>query len=190
MEQTKLVLGFVAGAAIGAAATWKLLHDKHEQRIKEEIASIRKSLTTMPKAEMTEETNREEDSIKTAVRTYRSMANKYRSMASEPEASVNDSETTQENDEPYVITPDEFATLDGYSVISLTYFADNVLCDDQLAVIENVEATVGPDAIDSIGMYDENAIHVRNDRLKVDYEILQDLRNYRDILEDRPYLNQ
>lgn len=189
MDQIKLIVSFAAGAAIGAVVTWRLLHEKHEQRIKEEIDSIRKSLSKMPKAEAVENDPKNEAADRAS---YRDLTKRYRTgnetIQDFPDEPVeNDPDP---NSVPYIITPDEFASLDGYDVISLTYFADHVLCDDQLAVIEDIEGTIGPEALDNFGIYDVNAVHVRNDRLKVDYEVLLDLRKYRDILEDQPYLNR
>ena len=47
----------------------------------------------------------------------------------EPEQSENS------GDVPYVISPDEFDELDGYTAISLTYFADGVLSDENGVII-------------------------------------------------------
>jgi hypothetical protein len=76
-------------------------------------------------------------------------------------------------DEPYLIESDEYSedTL-GYDKTSLYYYTvDDVLCgengDD---VIDDIEETVGYDALCKLDM--QSMVWVRNERLKLDYEII------------------
>lgn len=80
---------------------------------------------------------------------------------------------------PYIITPDEFGEKDGYDIISLTYYHnDGVLADDMDERIDDYEDIIGKDALDHFGDYEDDSVFVRNDRLKADYEILLDDREY------------
>jgi hypothetical protein len=88
---------------------------------------------------------------------------------------------------PYVISPDEFGEIDGYAEITLTYYADGYLTDDQDELVEDVDGTVGYKSLEHFGDYEDDAVHVRNDNLKADYEILLDVRDYADIRNSRPY---
>ena len=88
---------------------------------------------------------------------------------------------------PYIITPDEFGEFDDYETISLTYYADGVLTDDMDEPIEDVDGLVGVDSLSHFGEYEDDSVFVRNDRMKADYEILSDLRNYSDIKEQNDY---
>ena len=56
--------------------------------------------------------------------------------------------------------------------------------------VEDIENVVGLDFADHIGEYEDDAVHIRNERLRCDYEILRDLRKYSDVLEDKPYLRE
>lgn len=78
--------------------------------------------------------------------------------------------------EPYIIDKSEFATLPDYAVIPLTYYADKILADDQGIIIEDVDRIVGADAVSKLPS--ENAVYVRNDMIKCDYEITEDERDY------------
>ena len=82
---------------------------------------------------------------------------------------------------PYVIPPEEFGELDDYDQISLTYYEDNYLANDRKELVTDVEGIIGWDNINRIGEYEDDAIHVRNDELKIDYEILQVAYNYSDV---------
>ena len=81
---------------------------------------------------------------------------------------------------PYVISPEEFDE-EGYETISLTYYADGVLADEQNFPIEDVEDTVGKDALNSFGEYEDDSVYVRDDDKGIDYEILLDIRKYSEL---------
>ena len=85
---------------------------------------------------------------------------------------------------PYVIPPDEFGEV-GYEQIELTYYDDGVLADDDDEIIDDPEAVVGPYALTSFGKYEDDAVFVRNDARRCDYEILADHRNYDDVVRPR-----
>lgn len=91
-------------------------------------------------------------------------------------------------DKPYVIPPESFGEFDDYGNISLTYYADEVLCDENDEPLEDIEGAVGADFFDHFGEYEDDSVFVRNDRLKCDYEILKSLRTYTEVLKEKPYL--
>ena len=82
--------------------------------------------------------------------------------------------------EPYVISPEDFDDHEDYDVVSLTYYADDVLTDERDNVIEHPEDLVGYDWASHFGEYEEDALHVRNEKRKTDYEILQVFDDYRE----------
>ena len=53
---------------------------------------------------------------------------------------------------------------------------------------DEIEETIGKDSLTHFGEYEDDSVFVRNDRLKVDYEILMDQRGYADVLREKPYL--
>ena len=83
-----------------------------------------------------------------------------------------------------VIPPDEYGyngdndEYIDYDLLSFTYYANGVLADDGDFPIENVEAVIGPDALDSFGEWEDDRVFVRNDDRKCYYEILRDLDDY------------
>lgn len=87
---------------------------------------------------------------------------------------------THDELKPYVISPDEFGETD-YKIISLNYYADNVLTDEFDNIIDDVEGTVGEASLDTFGEYEDDTVFVRNDQLEIDYEICADLRAYSEI---------
>ena len=88
---------------------------------------------------------------------------------------------------PYVIPPEQFGDNEEHEQISLTYYADGVLADENDEVIEDVEDAVGIDSLNHFGEYEDDSVFVRNDARKCDYEILLDQRTYSEVVEDMPH---
>ena len=88
--------------------------------------------------------------------------------------------------EPYVIAPEDFGNMDDYDTVSLIYYADHVLADDDDREIEDVDEIIGLDSLETFGEYEDDSVFVRNDILKCDYEILLDPRNYSDVVTKIP----
>ena len=80
----------------------------------------------------------------------------------------------------YVISPDEFGENEEFEQISLTYYSDHILTDDNDEIIEDVDDIVGIESLDHFGEFEDDSVFVRNERLKCDYEILLDQRKYYD----------
>ena len=57
-------------------------------------------------------------------------------------------------------------------------------------IIENVEDVIGFESLNHFGEYEDDSVYVRNERLRVDYEVLLDLRTYTEVLESKPYLRR
>ena len=105
-----------------------------------------------------------------------------------PEEEPEDSDEPDAPDlgEPYVIPPEDFGEFDDYEKISLIYWADQVLTDDNNEVVEDLEGSVGIDSLTTFGEYEDDSVFVRNPRLRCDYEILLDQRNFEDVVHAGP----
>lgn len=82
--------------------------------------------------------------------------------------------------EPYVISPYDFGELDGYSQVELTYYADGTLEDEDYNIITDAEVNelIGRDSLYTFGEYEDDAVFVRNEHLRADFQILKDYRTY------------
>ena len=83
---------------------------------------------------------------------------------------------------PYVIKPEEFDIGD-YEVITLRYYDDDVVTVDNTGKVlteDEIEECVGLDSLTHFGEYEEDSVFVRNDDLRIDYEILRDEDDYYD----------
>lgn len=163
---------FAAGALFGAGATWLVLKPYYQKTSEEEIKAIRDFYNEKRESEAEEKEAAEKAEIEAERKEYDSLVSKegYTEVACHP----------------YVIAPDEFEGLDGYQSISLTYYADGILTDDVDNIISDAEMEdmVGRDAIARFGEYDDAAVFVRNEGLKIDYEIIRDSRTFADVCEE------
>lgn len=200
----KLVFTFIAGVAIGSVVTWKLLDKKAEvkyaqiadeeinsvkaafERRLDEINGVSKSNENTDKSQLTERDEEEEES---------ETEDDYGDVIEELGYSAKTTESASEKEKnykkrfsgaPYVILPENFGELDDYQTISLMYYADHVLADDDDEPIDDIEKYVGLDALNQFGEYADDAVYVRNDKFKCDYEILLSLREYSDVAKTKP----
>ena len=93
----------------------------------------------------------------------------------------------EEEGNPHVITPEEFGENNHYDRITLTYYADHVLADENDEIIRDVEETIGFGSLNHFGEYEADIVYVQNDILKCYYEITRDLRKYEDVAGELPY---
>lgn len=170
--KASIIFAFSLGAAAGAAVTWKVLTTKYDRLIQEEIDSVKAAYARRaPKAESSEtEESDEEPAPGKLLTEYKEVAKRYDNPSDDKEDDV--------MYKPFVIPPEEFATLDDYETVSLTYYSDGVLTDDRDIPIEDVEGLVGEESLHHFGEYEDDSVFVRNNELKTDYEILFDARKY------------
>lgn len=192
---------FVAGAAIGSAATWKFIKTKYERITREEIDSVKDYFSKLNKnnnecSEQEEETiedETEEENVvvdvepakfgappKPDLAHYAKLLDDYKSEFENEEKGGDES---MEYDDPYVISPDDFDENDSYDKISLTYYADKVVEDDYGEILDNddIDIQVGHDCFMHFGDYTDDVVHVRNEQRKTDYEITRDPRTYYEV---------
>lgn len=82
--------------------------------------------------------------------------------------------------EPYVIAPEEFGELEDFKTKSFIYYEDKVVATADDRIVDDVEVLIG-DALDHFGDYEDDAVHVRNEKEKTDYEILRSEKYYTDL---------
>lgn len=193
MNKTKNFMLFVLGVAVGSVVTWRYVEKKYEQIAQDEIDSV-KEVFSKRETEFTEDTEvqikADNAKKKPSVIEYAAWLRKrgytnYSDMVDEKPEEVK--EEPMSVDKPYVIAPEEFGELDDYETISLIYYADQILADDNDVIVDDIEDVVGFDSLNSFGEYEDDSVFVRNDRLKCDYEILLDQRKYSDVIKRRPH---
>lgn len=195
MRKLATMLAFLTGAAVGGASVWYILKEQYseiseqeiasakdafhirEEKLLEEIASLKEQLTSeseeaeAPQTVLAASRNQEKGDLAEYARRVRP-GKEYTQYSQ----TVVPKTPTHTVEAPYVIDPPEFGELDGYTLISLYYFDDGILSDDKGIIIDDPEEIVG-DALEHLDEEDD-AIYVRSDPKRCDYEILRDLRSY------------
>ena len=198
---------FVTGLVIGSVVTYVLVKDKFEKIAQEEIDSVKEVFGRRVEKETDKKVEKiakkEVEKIRKEYNEYDNLRKNYTSYSkNETEENVEEDEEVCENNEdgveldeierasdydrPYIIEPQEFGALDGYSLITLYHYSDNVLADDCDELVEDLDDVVGEDYASHFGEYEDDCVYVRNDRLKADYEICRDLRKYSDVVWRSP----
>lgn len=180
------ILIFAAGVAIGSAVTWKLVKDKYKKLADEEIASVKEVWSKKhPTVEDIAEACVKEgmDVDITAQPKKNTDFKDYRAMQE-----IIDKNSYKEEDymDKYVISPEEFGESELPSE-SLTYWADGIVTDEANCVMDedDIEETIGSDALTHFGEYEDDSVFVRNETLDKEYEILMDTRRFSDVYPTR-----
>lgn len=171
MNKSLHLASFVAGALIGSAASWLILKKKYEKIAQEEIESVKEAFSNKVVEEHIEKDISETTDDKEI--------EEYHEILEETGYAC---EEVKEPNYIQIISPVELGDRDDYDIMSLTYYSDYVLADDEGNII-NPDDTVGAFALTQFGEYDDDAIHVRNNKLKIDYEVLLDERRYSEVFK-------
>ncbi len=190
----KNFVSFLVGAAVGTGVTAYFMRRWCDQRIKEEVQSVKDKWSEnaiKPKNDQSDDpiVDTEENTVITEHVDYYATTEEINKMTDivETEGYKARKEAEREaraNAKPYMISEIEYSNGD-YEPIDLTYYADNVLVtDDNMEPVEDVEGTVGFNALSHLmkGGPEDDIIYVRNDRLRVDYAVMRDDRQFSSIL--------
>ncbi|MCD8158567.1 MAG: hypothetical protein LUD77_06675 [Clostridiales bacterium] len=167
------IIIFCCGVYVGSVITQQYFKKKYEQLAQEEIDSVKKEFGREKPAEnyiFDDEDKRKCEEI----------------IAENNYISKDSGKEERGDNMPYVISPDEFSEIEDYETISLTYYSDDILTDEDDEPVENIDETVGSMFSSYFGEYEDDSVFVRNDRLKCDYEILLDQRKYSEVLKTKP----
>lgn len=209
MSKLGTTMAFFAGVAVGGVTVWYAVKDRYAKLAEEEINSVkeayyqRESTLNDAKSALERYSGNSEDETDPAVTPEVSKLMKKESVADyarrikegapmdysrtvvPPKTDIPEEPAKNAGEIPYVISPEEFDELDGYTLISLTYFADGVLSDEHGVIIDDVEEIIG-DGLEHFGDYEDDSVYVRNDAKRCDYEILRDEREYAEFLKTLP----
>lgn len=198
---------FVTGLVIGSVVTYVVVKDKFEKIAQEEIDSVKEVFGRRIEKEADKKVEKiakkEVEKIRKEYNEYDNLTKNYTSYSKTEVEEDKDEEVFEDDedkdgveldeierasdyDKPYIIEPQEFGALDGYSLITLYHYSDNVLADDCDELVEDIDDVVGDDYASHFGEYEDDCVYVRNDRLKADYEICRDLRKYSDVVWHSP----
>ena len=193
----KNLLFFVAGAAIGSIATWKLIEKKYKDLADEEIESVIETFKNR-RPRITKDEVKE--TVEKVINKWKEPKETVEDIVAAEGYSIENEEEIDEDDEsnytvnvdndndievitPYIITPEQFGEYNEYGTKTLTYYADNVLTDeiDNPITSEEMITMIGPDALDHFGEYEDDSVYIRDEMNEMDYEILKSEKMFSEI---------
>lgn len=91
---------------------------------------------------------------------------------------------------PYVITEDQYLEehvdgFDEYKKIGLQYWSlDDTLTDEGETIVPNIDDVVGVDNLEhfGVGTSDPDAVYIRNEKARTDYEVMRTKQSYRHVV--------
>lgn len=181
---------FLLGMGIGAYVTYMYVKDMYAEIAQEEINSVKEAYAEKAKNLKRDDITEDEKKEKADKAKNKPDISEYAAKLKES-GYTNYSEISQEDNDvevPYVIAPEDYGENDEYETISLTYYSDGVLTDEDDEVITNPGELVGKDFASHFGDYEDDSVFIRNDERKIDFEILMDYRTYQDVLKAKPHL--
>ena len=210
-KNISMVITFVAGIVVGVSATYKIAETKYQNIANEEIESVISSFTHRQPLEQIDEPAKEDitelehqnksqnkpKSSKTIMTDYKRTIdkvgydtistdkikpNKKNNRKKEEELEKMDKQDTPEI---FVISPDEFNTLDGYDTATMYYSSDNYVLDSNYTILSDkeIECMIGHDPAGHFGEYEEDSVFIRNEVRMCDYEILLSMKTAASIME-------
>lgn len=204
-----MVVTFVAGIVVGVASTYKISKTKYQNIANEEIESVISTFDKM-KAELTAATDVEKGikqpveakvvvdvpGSKGALSEYKDTIDRFGyDKVSEQINKPKRNKKRKEEEIPtkmiettpgiYIISPDEYNTLDGFSTETFYYSSDNQLLDADYEMVsdEDITSKIDHDPRGHFGEYEDDSVYVRNELLMCDYEILLSMKTCTEIME-------
>lgn len=194
------VLYFLAGVGVGAAGTYFYLKNKYEKYTQEEIDSVKEAYKiskseavseNSPGEEMVEVNDVKPDlkDLKKSMKEYkRKEVKDYTDYSTKVEKSENPIHQKFSED-PEIISEEDFGEIDGYETVTLMYYSDGVLAEDiSDEIVDNAEEKVGTSYVDVLLKEGKDAVYVRNEITKTDYEICKSIQTYKEVTGNDPDL--
>lgn len=178
----KYAITFVLGAAAGSLATWKVIEKKYKDLADAEIESV----VQRYKSRNSELEEKKEEVLKVVKENKEKEVEGYKTILQDMDYTPDNdytvyTEPLKEVIYPFVISPDDLGDMPGYDVKQgWTYYADFVLTDENDEVVTDPDSIIG-DALSHFGEFVDDAVFVRNDELKCDYEIIKIDKTYDEI---------
>lgn len=181
-----VIFGF--GVLIGSAITYKVVSDKYENLIDEEIESVKESLGFYNRSVVEDEGESIDEKTDKEPKVYNPLdadkkdyANlisyhKYYRESDKPEDGddeqheiiddypgieyhkIESSNGHSFKDNIYPIPPEEYGAMCDYDLIDLTLYSDGVLCDDMDEIVEDIDTKVGSDYASYFGKYEDSDV--------------------------------
>lgn len=197
------IIGIVSGClgvGVGGFVAWRILDKRYEAEKEKEIENTKRhyesKIANLEAGDSVESNESEEKPIEVAKRVIEKKPDlsEYAKVLKENnyiDYSKSNTKIVEEipvspRKAPYVITPNDFMSEDNYNHITLTYYSDGVLVDENKEVIEDADSVIGKGSLTHFGEYEDDSVYVRDEVLKIEYEILYDQSTFAEVSKHLP----
>lgn len=180
MNNKLYFLAFVLGLGVGIYGTADYFRAKYKARSDEEIEEVREVYREKT-TDLKKKDNLQKESVKPVTSLDKPPLSELKKELEKTNRIISESRYDDPAPGPYVISPEDFGSTFEYDSVALVYYADGVLVDEDNNVVEDAESLIGDEALDHIGEYEPDSVHVRNDEKRCDYEVLLDERKWSDV---------
>lgn len=184
-------IGFVTGVIVGGSTALIICKKTYNKKMQEEVDAVWAEINNRPFKKPDLKTAVEEAKIDETVSLPE--ATDSQPVQSEMTDIIHHSGYTQPeikktNDTIYEITENDLDE-DEYDVIELVLYADGILADDGDYPVRSLSDTVGEN-FHEIFTPDKDEIIIRNEKKKVDYDVVRSLLSYGEMLDRHPETEQ
>ena len=193
------LLMFTLGAAIGACAMGMYLTEKEARRLEEEERELQEDIRRgkevhkkfeeggpyhdFGRPEQDSEVEEEKKVLVMNKDRYKKMTTNYSNTVDLDDVVSNTRKRHSPN--PYVIDFERFCEEHENEKITITYYeGDDTLVDEKEEIIPDVSSIIGYEALNNFGRgsEDPDVVYVRNDKMGIDYEVVRNQGNYKEVI--------
>lgn len=198
-------VGFIAGVLSGVAAAGYYFHKRYEERLDEEVRSVKESFGRVysykgshpDNDEKTDISVTDDDSIiKREVDTSKTDYTKYfeNPDITDEIAVIDEVETPEEDlapgEAPYVIDDYEYMQDEESTRIELLYFDDGLITDENWDPVEDLSRVVSKKDLEEFVKSDEDSIYTRSDARHCIYIIEKQDEPWEGFVERHPIIKE
>lgn len=176
---TDRIIYVTFGTIIGSVVTYILMKKHCEEYIHEELRLAREhetakdSVKKEPAKKQTEESKKDSDTVVLNNETSQKIAK-----GSEPKDYTVYSKGKEER-MTSLITSERFATEEpDFEKISLSFYETEGILADMYGDIVDIDSSIGMKAVSYFELLHQDVIYIRNEKLKIDYEIVLEHESY------------
>lgn len=190
-----LITAFLGGLGGGISLGYLISKEKHQEKADKEIRSIRAMYEkhfAKKNVDHAEEKNDEKkipEVDEQDMKDYKDYTKQYISGTNtEPVAEIlkpnkSKKEKKVSKKEPYRISGKQLGEFEDYTVVTLYYYTDGVLAYEDDRIVDDPSTILGKVVLGDFG--EEDAMYVRDESLKVDYEILVSEKTFSEALDSK-----
>lgn len=178
-------IAFLAGAAVSGITTWAITKKRFEKIHNDEMKKVWDDLQGKPDKNSYSEISHSADKIDTATITNKPDLAEYANHIREQNYSAPVLPKT--NDFIFEIGENDIDE-DVYERIELTLYADGIITDDKDYPMRDPETYIGKDYLTI--MHSKDEAFIRNEKLKIDYDICRSMLAFGEMLSNHPEVEQ